>query len=812
MIQGFVPLTSRTFRLPSVWMAMAIMMAPVAALQAQGLLVNGAAQEGTLPQDGDKAYWSFSAEAGDHVRLRVSAQVLYPRLNVMGPDGSSIGTAFDSSNRDVSIAFSVATSGMHVVEVDSYYAGGTGAYRLQLARAPGEFVVPEGDQGGPLTNGGNHQGQIPLGDIDAWTFEGAEGDRVRLRMGTTGIYPQFTVVRPDGTVAGTGFDQNARDAALDVVVTVAGRHTVLVESYYMGSEGGYTLRYVKVPGDVEVADGDEGGPLVNGIWHDGLLGTGDLDPWTFLAEPGDRVSLRLQTEGVYPHLTVIGPLGAVVGSAWNANLRNTTLGFSVTNAGQHTVVVEDYYRDGTGSYRLEYLRWPPDLHVPGTVTLDEGTRLEVEVSAVDPVLPGKTLTFALVAGPAGSVLTPLGATNAVIIWQTSEPDGPGTHEFVVTVTDMVDGQAYTRTNAFMVVVREVNAPPVLDPVGDIETRDESVVRIVVRATDPDVPANEIRYSLGPGAPEGMTLDPATGELIWPIGVRLGSEDHEITVVATDDGTPPLSDEVRFRIRIEPPRIRLGAIADREVDEHALLSVTASVTNSPAAVPPYQYSLQGVVPEGAGLSAATGVFFWRPGEAQGPSEQTITIRVTDSATPPQSAEMSFRVRVREVNEAPELAPLADQSTGVAQTLRVPLEATDADLPANGLTFTLEDGAPEGMMVVFNRAIEWTPDARFAGTTNRVTVRVTDDGVPPLSHTQSFTVVVMATADLRLVVTSGDPVRWSLMGDVGRFYLIEGSGDLRTWTAVTNFLSEATETPFTDPAAATAPRRFYRAIAP
>src|SRR5207302_1035689 len=68
------------------------------------------------------------------------------------------------------------------------------------------------------------------------------------------------------------------------------------------------------------------------------------------------------------------------------------------------------------------------------------------------------------------------------------------------------------------------------------------------------------------------------------------------------------------------------------------------------------------------------------------------------------------------------------------------ATDADLPANSLTFALVS-APTGMTInPATGAISWTPTEAQGPSTNIVSVSVTDNGVPPLSVANTFTVTV------------------------------------------------------------------------
>src|SRR5205809_7750790 len=92
------------------------------------------------------------------------------------------------------------------------------------------------------------------------------------------------------------------------------------------------------------------------------------------------------------------------------------------------------------------------------------------------------------------------------------------------------------------------------------------------------------------------------------------------------------------------------------------------------------------------------------------------------------------------------------------LSLSASATDADLPANTLTFALVS-APVGMSIdPASGTISWTPSEAQGPSTNLVSVSVTDNGVPALSATNSFTVTVNAPATTPLIksVTVADGV--------------------------------------------------------
>src|SRR5262249_61748965 len=69
------------------------------------------------------------------------------------------------------------------------------------------------------------------------------------------------------------------------------------------------------------------------------------------------------------------------------------------------------------------------------------------------------------------------------------------------------------------------------------------------ASDPDRPAQALRYSLAPGDPAGAGIDPASGLFTWtlPPGQHIGS--YSFGVVVTDNGSPPLSQTANFVVDV-----------------------------------------------------------------------------------------------------------------------------------------------------------------------------------------------------------------------------------------------------------------------
>ncbi|MDB6028939.1 MAG: hypothetical protein JWM68_5162 [Verrucomicrobiales bacterium] len=253
-------------------------------------------------------------------------------------------------------------------------------------------------------------------------------------------------------------------------------------------------------------------------------------------------------------------------------------------------------------------------------------------------------------------------------------------------------------------------------------------------------ANSLAYSLDAGAPAGATIGrrngkfswtPTSGQVgLWNITVRvtdaLGGQDFEtikVTVTGTGNNAPVLA-----------------AIGSKTVKEGVALAFTATATDVDAGQTK-TFSLDAGAPSGSSINGSSGAFTWTPTEAQGAGSYPITVRVTDNGSPASNDFETVTVTVSEVNTAPVLATIAPQSVTEGSLLTVNASATDADLPANTLTYSLEPGAPAGMTINSGSGvISWTPGESDGPDDTQVTVRATDNGSPVLSSTKTFTVTI------------------------------------------------------------------------
>jgi predicted transcriptional regulator len=372
--------------------------------------------------------------------------------------------------------------------------------------------------------------------------------------------------------------------------------------------------------------------------------------------------------------------------------------------------------------------------------MSEGTTLSLMVTATDSDVPANALSFSLEPGaPAGASIN---ATTGVLSWTPSEAQGPGTYLLTVRVTD--DGTPNLNdTESFTVIVEEANSAPVLAAIADQTVSEGTTLSLTATATDSDVPANTLTFSLEAGAPAGASINATTGVLSWTPSDAQGPGTYLLTVRVTDDGTPNLNDTESFTVIVEEANSApvLAALADQTVSEGATLTVSVSVTDADLPANSLAFSLEPGAPEGASIDGTSGVLTWTPSEAQGDTTSVISIRVTDNGSPNLSDSKSFTVLVEEANSAPVPMAIADQTVTEGTTLSLTVTATDSDVPANALSFSLEPGAPAGASInATTGVLSWTPSEAQGPGTYLLTVRVTDDGTPAMSDSKSFTVVV------------------------------------------------------------------------
>jgi RHS repeat-associated protein len=472
---------------------------------------------------------------------------------------------------------------------------------------------------------------------------------------------------------------------------------------------------------------------------------------------------------------------------------------STTN--QFTVVVREVNR-------------PPVIDPIAEQAVDEMTLLTVTVKASDPDAPTNRLAFSLVTPPTGATIHP---DTGVFTWTPTEAQGPSTNVLFVRVTD--DGVSpLSTTNQFKVVVNEVNRPPVIDPIADQTVDELTLLSVTVKASDPDIPTNGLAFSLV-APPAGAAINPDTGVFTWTPTEVQGPSTNVLFVRVIDDGVSPLSTTNQFKVIVRevnrPPVI--DPIADQTVDELVNVMVRVAATDPDFPTNKLTFTLLPGAPGGMFISGS-GVVVWTPGEAQGPSTNLVSVKVTDDSTPRLSATVQFFITVNEINLPPVMEPVPDQQVDEFSELLVQLVATDTDLPANSLGFRLVGTVPAGASITPAGQFAWTPTESQGPSTNSIVVVVDDHGVPSLSATNRFFVVVNEVTDPPLVIerlrVENGQLSFEFRQLPRRHYRLEEAAALisTSWGNVHDFLpvQELQTTAYSVPVQRLQSSRFYRLV--
>jgi len=161
----------------------------------------------------------------------------------------------------------------------------------------------------------------------------------------------------------------------------------------------------------------------------------------------------------------------------------------------------------------------------------------------------------------------------------------------------------------------------------------------------------------------------------------------------------------------------------------------------------------------------------------------------------------------------LAAISNRSVHAGAFITFMNLVTDPDLPANSLSFSLDPDLPPGAGIgAANGVFTWQTSDAHAGTSNHITVRVTDNGVPPLNDAKSFLMLVLPRSAIQsFAVSTTDLVfTWSAIPNTK--YRVPFKNDLAdaSWTDLTPEVTAAgTSASKSDPLEAS--QRFYRILA-
>ena len=167
----------------------------------------------------------------------------------------------------------------------------------------------------------------------------------------------------------------------------------------------------------------------------------------------------------------------------------------------------------------------------------------------------------------------------------------------------------------------------------------------------------------------------------------------------------------------------------------------------------------------------------------------------------------------VNTPPTLAPIANQTVNVGQTVAITAIGNDTNFPAQTLTYSQLIGPAGATFTTLNNTnavFSWRPQVTDAGTLNPVTLKVTDTS--SLSATQSFSITVNPLAFPSMQTAGWNNGQLTMLvtnSILGPDYAVQGSSNLVNWSTlfITNSPPQTTFQ-WTDTNSTGLPAQFYR----
>lgn len=390
----------------------------------------------------------------------------------------------------------------------------------------------------------------------------------------------------------------------------------------------------------------------------------------------------------------------------------------------------------------------PVMTPPVSEDVDELSTYTQRFSAIDEDVPAQEVTFRLVSGPAGAVIS-----EGVFSWTPSEAMGPSVQTIVVAADDGLGSV----TQSFTLRVREVNTPPSFSGLlgAAIPKLTPYSQRLV--GLDPDLPAQPLSLWMVSG-PVGASV--TDGVFHWTPSATQGDLTHRV-VVAVSDGLLSVTNSFSLMVGGENSAPRFTGLSDEQAPELVEFTKVLSVADSDV---PTQTLTVSLIEGPAGAEVSGGRFVWFPTEAQGPSTHRIVVAVSDGFV---QVSGEFTVTITEVNQPPVWGVLTNTLIHVNEPYSQTLGVRDADLPAQTLALRLVSG-PSGARVSDGMLL-WTPGPEHALASHPVLVAV-DDGVSAVTNSVVITVKELQPAPVFLglsdaVISENRLYTQTLRGAVG-----------------------------------------------
>jgi len=417
----------------------------------------------------------------------------------------------------------------------------------------------------------------------------------------------------------------------------------------------------------------------------------------------------------------------------------------------------------------------PMITSNGGISIAENTTVVATITATDADLPAQTLAYSI-SGGADATLFNINSSTGELTFVTApnfeNPADSGVDNIYNATVQVSDG-TLTATQDVVVTVTAIDDNiPVITSNGSLSIAENTLAVTTVTATDVDLPAETLTYSISGGADAALfNINSSTGELTFiaapdfELPADAGMDNIYNVTVQASDGTLVVTQDVVVtitEINDNTPVITSGGEFSIAENTAAVTTIIATDADLPAQTLAYSI-LGGADATLFSINSATGELnfitapdFELPADVGMDNIYNVTVQASDGTL---TAVQDVVVTITEINDnTPVITSNGNLSIAENTVAVTTVTATDADLPAQTLAYSISGGADATLFSINSATGELTfiaaPDFEIpadAGSDNvyNVTVQASDG---TLITTQDIAIAVAAVDDNNPVITS------------------------------------------------------------
>jgi PKD repeat protein len=347
---------------------------------------------------GVSADFTFEASAGDVFSAMVNAE--FDSYILLLDDAGNILMEDDDTGGDLQGAilnFPLTQAGTYTLRVEGYNAFEQGSFSLSLEKEEAGAIPATGT----IAYGETVIGSLTSAAPTSYSFTGSEDDTIFIQV-EADFDTTLELYAPDGSLLAQDDDSAGRlNPLIQVRLPASGEYRVDVNSFDPASEGTFEITLgldgseptvtPEAPVETPVPGANTGEVLET---FEGDLAAGEVATYTFSAQSGDIVTIRVHAE-FDSYLELSGPDGQIVisdddsGGDFNPLIENSTL----PATGDYTLALSGFSADTSGAFQISV-----ESGGTGTNTTNpEETPVAPPTESVV-ILPDETLTQTMTDG------------------------------------------------------------------------------------------------------------------------------------------------------------------------------------------------------------------------------------------------------------------------------------------------------------------------------------------------------------------------------------------------------------------------------